>query len=94
MSEAHANTGGWSANPLLNGKSQAPNFLRTQWDKAKVRSFGPWRVADRTEPTDALTLQALLTVCKVEDNNKIEQDGLYKPNLAASELRYNRDWDQ
>jgi flagellar biosynthesis/type III secretory pathway protein FliH len=41
---------------LLNGKSQAPTFLRTQWDEAKVRSFGPWRVADRTEPTDALTL--------------------------------------
>ena len=46
----------WSANPLLNGKSQAPSFLRTQWDEAKVRSFGPWRVAERIEPTDALTL--------------------------------------
>ena len=60
MSEAHANTGSWSANPLLNGKSQAPSFLRTQWDEAKVRSFGPWRVADRAEPTDALTLPAPL----------------------------------
>jgi flagellar biosynthesis/type III secretory pathway protein FliH len=41
---------------LLNGKSQSSSFLRTQWDETKVRSFGPWRVADRTEPTDALTL--------------------------------------
>lgn len=41
---------------MLNGKTQAPSFLRTQWDEAKVRSFGPWRVADRSDPTDALTL--------------------------------------
>jgi flagellar biosynthesis/type III secretory pathway protein FliH len=40
---------------LLNGKNQTPQFLRTDWDEAKARSFGPWRVADRSEPTDALT---------------------------------------
>jgi len=45
----------WSANALLNGKNQTPQFLRTDWDEAKARSFGPWRVADRSEPTDALT---------------------------------------
>ena len=56
LSEAAHPTGGWQANPLLNGKSQTPSFLRTRWDDAKVHSFGPWRVADRSEPTDALTL--------------------------------------
>ena len=60
MSEAHANTGGWSANPLLNGKSAAPSFMRTQWDEASARSFGPWRVAEKIEPTEGLT-QALVS---------------------------------
>lgn len=69
MSEAHATTGGWSADPLLNGKSQTPSFLRTQWDEAKVRSFGPWRVAERSEPTDALTLPAPLSVDAFEDDS-------------------------
>lgn len=52
----------WSSNALLNGKSQGSSFLRTQWDEAKVRSFGPWRVTDRTEPTNALTSPAPLNV--------------------------------
>ena len=56
MSEPQSAPSGWNANALLNGKTQAPSFLRTQWDEAKVRSFGPWRVADRSEPTDGLTL--------------------------------------
>jgi flagellar biosynthesis/type III secretory pathway protein FliH len=69
LSEAQGPAGGWSANPLLNGKSQAPSFLRTQWDEAKVRSFGPWRVADRTEPTDALTLPAPLSLSEAFDDD-------------------------
>lgn len=60
-------TGGWSANALLNGKTQAPSFLRTQWDEAKVRSFGPWRVADRSEPTDGLTLPTPLNAPALND---------------------------
>lgn len=60
LSDPQRAPGNWSANALLNGKTQAPSFLRTQWDEAKVRSFGPWRVTDRTEPTDALTLPASL----------------------------------
>ena len=56
MSENDNPTGSWHANPLLNGKSQTPTFLRTHWDHAKVHAFGPWRVADRSDPTDALTL--------------------------------------
>jgi flagellar biosynthesis/type III secretory pathway protein FliH len=60
LSDTQRAPGGWSANALLNAKSQAPSFLRTQWDEGKARSFGPWRVTDRTEPTDALTLPAAL----------------------------------
>lgn len=56
LSENANPTGSWHASALLNGKSQTPSFLRTQWDDAKVHSFGPWRVADRSDPTDALTL--------------------------------------
>lgn len=74
MSEAHANTGGWSANPLLNGKSAAPSFMRTQWDETKVRSFGPWRVAERTEPTDALTLPEPLPSAKLTDEEAAPSD--------------------
>ena len=86
MSEAHANTGGWSANPLLNGKSQAPSFLRTQWDEAKVRSFGPWRVADRTEPTDALTLPSPMSVDAFEDDSSaLRQDEADAQSLPAPE---------
>lgn len=51
----------WTANPLLSGKGkvQTPHFLRTQWDEATARSFGPWRVAEAVEPTNAQTLTAL-----------------------------------
>ena len=51
----------WTANPLLSskGKVQTPHFLRTQWDEATARSFGPWRVAEPVEPTNAQTLTAL-----------------------------------
>jgi flagellar biosynthesis/type III secretory pathway protein FliH len=54
---------------LLNGKSQSSSFLRTQWDETKVRSFGPWRVADRTEPTDALTLAEPLPGAQLHDDS-------------------------
>ena len=65
MSELKPPTAPWSPNPLLNGKSQSFSFLRTQWDETKVRSFGPWRVAERTEPTDALTLAEPLPSAKL-----------------------------
>ncbi len=48
----------WSLNPLLNSKAQAPRFLRTQWDEASARSFGPWRVAEKIEPTEGLITDA------------------------------------
>jgi flagellar biosynthesis/type III secretory pathway protein FliH len=47
----------WSVDPLLNSKVQAPRFLRTQWDEASARSFGPWRVAEKIEPTEGLTTE-------------------------------------
>ncbi len=65
MSDQHPSTGerpAWSPDPLLSGRGrgQTPNFLRTQWDEATARSFGPWRVAEPVEPTSAQTATALL----------------------------------
>jgi flagellar biosynthesis/type III secretory pathway protein FliH len=69
LSDQNAQPAPWCASPLLNGKSQAPVFLRTQWDEAKAHAFGPWRVADRTEPTDALTLPEPVPGAKLSDDN-------------------------
>lgn len=55
LSDLHEAPAVWSVNPLLNSKVQAPRFLRTQWDETTARPFGPWRVADKVEPTDGLT---------------------------------------
>ena len=73
----------WSPNPLLNGKSQASSFLRTQWDEAKVRSFGPWRVADRTEPTEALTTPAPVNVGEAMDEDLTQPEAADAPALNA-----------
>ena len=57
----------WSPNALLNSTVQTPRFLRTQWDEASARSFGPWRVAEKLEPTDRLmTEDAPLTATHPE----------------------------
>jgi flagellar biosynthesis/type III secretory pathway protein FliH len=61
LSDLHEEPAVWSVNPLLNSKVQAPRFLRTQWDEASARSFGPWRVADKVEPTDGLTTELAAT---------------------------------
>ena len=50
----------WSTNPLLNSTDQAPRFLRTQWDESSARAFGPWRVADKIEPTEGLMSESAL----------------------------------
>ena len=64
MSELRTPAGpvaGWSPDPLLSGRgSQTPNFLRTQWDEATARHFGPWRVSDPVDPTHGQTATALL----------------------------------
>ena len=58
LSDLNEKPAPWSPNPLLNSKAEAPRFLRTQWDEASARSFGPWRVADKTEPTEGLMTEA------------------------------------
>ncbi|WP_158270392.1 FliH/SctL family protein [Limnohabitans sp. 2KL-17] len=54
LSDVHEKPAPWSPNALLNSTVQTPRFLRTQWDEASARSFGPWRVAEKLEPTDRL----------------------------------------
>lgn len=49
----------WNPDPLLSARGKVPHFLRTQWDEATARSFGPWRVAAPVDPTDAQTVTAL-----------------------------------
>lgn len=58
LSDLNEKPASWSPNPLLNSKAEAPRFLRTQWDEATARSFGPWRVADKAEPTEGLMTEA------------------------------------
>ncbi len=47
-------TAGWSTDPLLNTTQQTPRFLRTQWDETSARSFGPWRIAPKSDPANGL----------------------------------------
>ncbi|WP_295523584.1 FliH/SctL family protein [Limnohabitans sp. Rim8] len=61
LSDLHPEPAVWSINPLLNSKVQAPRFLRTQWDEASARAFGPWRVAEKIEPTEGLTTELPVT---------------------------------
>ena len=58
LSDLNEKPASWSPNPLLNSKVEAPRFLRTQWDEASARSFGPWRVAEKVEPTEGLMTEA------------------------------------
>ena len=60
LSDLHEEPPVWSVDPLLNSKVQAPRFLRTQWDEASARSFGPWRVAEKAEPTEGLMTEAVV----------------------------------
>ena len=80
LSDLHEPPPVWSVDPLLNSKVQAPRFLRTQWDEASARSFGPWRVADKVEPTDGLTTE-LATTGTVTDGTTAPSD----TDLPASE---------
>ncbi|WP_158273399.1 FliH/SctL family protein [Limnohabitans sp. 2KL-51] len=90
LSDLNAQAAPWSANPLLNGKSQTPSFLRTQWDEAKAHAFGPWRVADRSEPTDALTLPSPLNANEfTDDNQKPQHEATQTAALTAPEPEKN-----
>ena len=81
LSDPKDQAASWSPNPLLNGTSQGASFLRTSWDESKVRSFGPWRVADRIEPTDALTLPTALQAS--ETDNEVQALQLEAADPAA-----------
>ena len=86
LSDAQSASGSWSANPLLNSKAKTPSFLRTQWDEARAHSFGPWRIADRSEPTDGLTLPPPLSVETFEDDSSsLLEDEIEAPSLPAPE---------
>ena len=86
LSDQNAPPAPWCASPLLNGKSQAPVFLRTKWDEAKARAFGPWRVADRSEPTDALTSPSPLNASEsTDDNQKPQHEDSETAALTAPE---------
>jgi flagellar biosynthesis/type III secretory pathway protein FliH len=81
----------WSPSPLLNGKSQASSFLRTQWDEAKAHAFGPWRVIEHNEPTDALTLPAPLNASEsTEETNTPLPQATDPANTAAQEPEKNQ----
>lgn len=54
LSDMNEKPAPWIPDPLLNSKARAPRFLRTQWDEACARSFGPWRIADKADPADGL----------------------------------------
>ena len=54
LSDLNEKPATWSTDPLLNSKVQTPHFLRTQWDEASARSFGPWRVAPKSDPAEGL----------------------------------------
>ena len=91
LSDLNAQAAPWSTNPLLNGKSQAPSFLRTQWDEAKAHAFGPWRLADRSEPTDALTLPSPLNASELtDDNQKPQHEATETAALTAPESKKNQ----
>ena len=50
----------WNADPLLTAKGQAPSYSRTQWDEKSAHSFGPWRIADKSDPIKNQTTPAPL----------------------------------
>jgi flagellar biosynthesis/type III secretory pathway protein FliH len=62
LSDLHEEPAVWSINPLLNSKVQPPRFLRTQWDEASARAFGPWRVAEKIDPTEGLATELPTTL--------------------------------
>lgn len=46
----------WNADPLLKAGASAPRYLQTLWNEKSARTFGPWRVADKADPTDNQTV--------------------------------------
>jgi flagellar biosynthesis/type III secretory pathway protein FliH len=82
LSDLNEKPAPWSPNPLLNSKAEAPRFLRTQWDEASARSFGPWRVAEKAEPTEGLMTEAVVLAAS-EAATEAQDDVASSEALAA-----------
>jgi flagellar biosynthesis/type III secretory pathway protein FliH len=82
LSDLNEKPAPWSPNPLLNSKVEAPRFLRTQWDEASARSFGPWRVAEKAEPTEGLMTEAVVLAAS-EAATEAQDDVASSEALAA-----------
>jgi flagellar biosynthesis/type III secretory pathway protein FliH len=82
LSDLNEKPAPWSPNPLLNSKVEAPRFLRTQWDEASARSFGPWRVAEKAEPTEGLMTEAAVLAAS-EAASEAQDDVASSEALAA-----------
>jgi len=75
----------WSPNPLLAGRSsQTPHFLRTQWDEATARHFGPWRVSEPVDPVHSQTATALLGAR--EETDTAPDGQVHEPAAGADTL--------
>lgn len=84
----------WSVDPLLNSKVQAPRFLRTQWDEASARSFGPWRVAEKVEPTDGLTTELAATGTVTDGASALSDSDLTASEEALSTAEPESQWTE
>jgi flagellar biosynthesis/type III secretory pathway protein FliH len=84
----------WSVDPLLNSKVQAPRFLRTQWDEASARSFGPWRVAEKVEPTDGLTTELVAMGTGTDGANALSDSNLTATEEALSPAEPESQWTE
>lgn len=74
----------WNPDPLLASRAQVPHFLRTQWDEATARSFGPWRVAAPVDPAAAQTVTAFATEAS-ENNAVATTPPMAEPEAAQAE---------
>jgi flagellar biosynthesis/type III secretory pathway protein FliH len=90
LSDLHPEPAVWSINPLLNSKVQAPRFLRTQWDEASARAFGPWRVAEKIEPTEGLTTE--LPVTHNEVSPTTDETDLVTSEATATAVETESPW--
>ena len=84
----------WSVDPLLNSKVQAPRFLRTQWDEASARSFGPWRVAEKVEPTDGLTTELVAMGTGTDGATALSDSNLTANEEALSPAEPESQWTE
>ncbi len=77
---------------MLSPRGQTPHFLRTQWDAATARSFGPWRVAERVDPTDAQTATALQPEADEAHTEPLAEDGAEHAEAAHEPAEPENTW--